>query len=820
MAERETIYQPLLSPDTIRIMRLYPAPAYSALIEFDFLYVERPSLLRDPHAMLYDAVSYVWREPHFTHTIRNREIGADVRITAPVDTMLRFFRNEINPQYLWVDAICLNQKNEDEKSVQVPLMAEIYGQARKVRIWFGESDENAARVFAFLRTITCLARLSTITPETIRETVAEVFGTESCLTLEAVLSNRWFTRRWVLQEASLNPNTILHCGKYKIAWNIFTQGLNLLQGFTGVINLSTSAGASLSLTTGLRDNSGDLLQNLWDYHTAECSNPHDRIYALYGLLSGIGTSSQSNHLTADYSLEWSQVYQNVAEVQIRNRRLRELLDHVFSFGSLWEVNSSLPSWVPNWSETRRSTIENSTLRWEEFTIKISKHKSLKGIEVYGTVPTKIIEAGEPLPTDFSRRDLACLINREMSKCWRCNFAQFDNELPVASNLSKFMNVMNESRERPFVLWDFMRETHPHNLFKFMDILVAGLEWFVDKSSHSEIRSIYQFIARSRDGSSAGNSLIVGKGPGYGIPYDYNSNINSTILIAAWLRALGLEDELLPHKELSAASEYDYFATIVSVLSNYQAFYDPSVFKSKNTFPVEHEELPQIFDRAKIMQSRIIEFYSEYEALRDFISPIYVPGVEKMLRYRRLVQIQNPYGGASTATKVGPLKGQAGDVIVHPKFAPITLVLRSDKSYGSDEIYRLVGAAVGIAEWHQARSREVFYFVVFGCLYLLVWIQSSPTCPLGTHGVQNSACADVNIWNGNENDRSLLERWETDRRDGREDRREDGRENGREDGREDGKEDGREDGREDGKGVVTDSGPMAWGGTPFGPLFKS
>src|SRR5271155_1720122 len=43
----------------------------------------------------------------------------------------------------------------------------------------------------------------------------------------------------------------------------------------------------------------------------------------------------------------------------------------------------------------------------------------------------------------------------------------------------------------------------------------------------------------------------------------------------------------------------------------------------------------------------------------------------------------------------------------------------------------------------------------GCLYLLVWIQSSPTSfrPLGAHGVQSSACADVNIWSGNEKERS-------------------------------------------------------------------
>ena len=56
-------------------------------------------------------------------------------------------------------------------------------------------------------------------------------------------------------------------------------------------------------------------------------------------------------------------------------------------------------------------------------------------------------------------------------------------------------------------------------------------------------------------------------------------------------------------------------------------------------------------------------------------------------------------------------------------------------------------------------------ILSGRLDLLGWIQSSPTsfCPPGAHGVQSSACADINIWSGNEKERSMLERWERDQR---------------------------------------------------------
>ena len=36
---------------------------------------------------------------------------------------------------LWVDAICINQKDNEEKSVQVKNMATVFGKARKVLAW-------------------------------------------------------------------------------------------------------------------------------------------------------------------------------------------------------------------------------------------------------------------------------------------------------------------------------------------------------------------------------------------------------------------------------------------------------------------------------------------------------------------------------------------------------------------------------------------------------------------------------------------------------------------------------------------------------------
>ena len=52
-----------------------------------------------------------------------------------------------------MDAICLNQADNDEKAAQVQLMGEVYIQAKKVQIWLGESDDDISKTFAFFRSL-------------------------------------------------------------------------------------------------------------------------------------------------------------------------------------------------------------------------------------------------------------------------------------------------------------------------------------------------------------------------------------------------------------------------------------------------------------------------------------------------------------------------------------------------------------------------------------------------------------------------------------------------------------------------------------------
>ena len=77
--------------------------------------------------------------------------GVLYHITKNLECALRYLRHKESPRVLWVDAVCINQNDEDEKSEQVSKMREIYGGATKVYAWLGEADREIDCVFAVLQ---------------------------------------------------------------------------------------------------------------------------------------------------------------------------------------------------------------------------------------------------------------------------------------------------------------------------------------------------------------------------------------------------------------------------------------------------------------------------------------------------------------------------------------------------------------------------------------------------------------------------------------------------------------------------------------------
>ncbi|XPS79501.1 hypothetical protein M3J09_011482 [Ascochyta lentis] len=139
----------------------------------------------------YTALSYTWGTPSPTYSIWLNERKFDVR-----ENLYRFligFRpcNE-DPVYIWIDQICIDQRSAIERNHQVAQMRDIYQRSLHVISWLGlkESDVEAAQAF---------------------------HDTGDVMKLKALLSNKYFTRIWIIQEILLAPEVRLLCGNILIS---------------------------------------------------------------------------------------------------------------------------------------------------------------------------------------------------------------------------------------------------------------------------------------------------------------------------------------------------------------------------------------------------------------------------------------------------------------------------------------------------------------------------------------------------------------------------------------------------------------------------
>jgi hypothetical protein len=134
------------APDAIRLVVLLPA--------IDKRVILCNSRLRNNPD--YEALSYVWGDPHITKQI----ILSDKKfhVTTNLEAALRRLRYSSKPRLLWIDALCIDQGNISERISQVRQMGAIYRSAREVAVWLGPESNTSLRAFETLDAIVAILR--------------------------------------------------------------------------------------------------------------------------------------------------------------------------------------------------------------------------------------------------------------------------------------------------------------------------------------------------------------------------------------------------------------------------------------------------------------------------------------------------------------------------------------------------------------------------------------------------------------------------------------------------------------------------------------
>lgn len=211
----EYIYTPLNGSDEFRLVLLDQSetdPSTGALLSIEFV------LARFDREYSYAALSYVWDEYVGEEYIPVKGIHpGKLKIKKNLACALQSLR-ESEHQFFWIDALCIDQNNLQEKNHQVGRMAEIYRRATEVVIWLGEatSDSDAAMEFVMNISTRDIDKLAT-DPE----------SSQAWRALANLMQRSWFTRRWVIQEVGFARHAVLRCGSASVSWIRFCSAVEL-----------------------------------------------------------------------------------------------------------------------------------------------------------------------------------------------------------------------------------------------------------------------------------------------------------------------------------------------------------------------------------------------------------------------------------------------------------------------------------------------------------------------------------------------------------------------------------------------------------------
>lgn len=144
MADQET-HPKLPDSRSIRVIQLHGAANISDEIRFDLI----TTSLDEP--LPYEAISYTWSGQALDRPVYAN--GREYCVTKNAEDVMRRLRpsSPDRSRNLWIDAICINQKDDPEKSVQVQLMFEVYANAERVNIWLGQGTDATALALKWLR---------------------------------------------------------------------------------------------------------------------------------------------------------------------------------------------------------------------------------------------------------------------------------------------------------------------------------------------------------------------------------------------------------------------------------------------------------------------------------------------------------------------------------------------------------------------------------------------------------------------------------------------------------------------------------------------
>jgi len=341
----------------------------------------------------YDALSYMWGDPTKTRIIRID--GHDTGIAENLFLALNDIRQTKTPLVIWIDALCINQDDNEELNHQVQQMRTIYSKAAMVHAWIDEQiDPNDWGV----QEINRFAQYASDNPEEAAQLVSRVNGyaedmdkpdfarllggqPERWKPVAELLNDPYWHRLWIQQELILAHQVIFHCRKTLVSTYLtdifsvvlmvaslrnamphtsldrqyldheFVPSLAILRvGRSGQSPESTAIDGECA-TEGMMKflpkfpfAPGTLLSNLHSCRGLKAANQRDYVHGLLGMSSDV----EPGDIEVNYEDTIAQTYTKTVSFGIEKYGRLDPLCCVTHGKEKPELD--WPSWVPDWSD--------------------------------------------------------------------------------------------------------------------------------------------------------------------------------------------------------------------------------------------------------------------------------------------------------------------------------------------------------------------------------------------------------------------------------------------------------------------------------------
>ena len=264
---------------------------------------------------------------------------------------------------IWIDAICINQTDVEEKNKQIPLMYDIHSRASKVLVWLGEATEEEQKAFHEVPTLDMILSEEepmTVTPQDLVQMGLPPTTDELWQSICMIFFQPWFRRVWTVPELVLAKDVTLCYGATQCSWDTLSAAISSTCSIKKLlVSIISSMIASenrryvcqgVVAMIALKRYRCNVVKSLTSVHTLlamfmmkEVSVSHNGVYGMLGLIDEV----YSKDITVDVDLPLDEVYQSFSRTCLRHDPQLGILHWISPAGN----GPAFPSWCLNLEPT-------------------------------------------------------------------------------------------------------------------------------------------------------------------------------------------------------------------------------------------------------------------------------------------------------------------------------------------------------------------------------------------------------------------------------------------------------------------------------------